>query len=72
MIGLADLCPSLFDSRLIHSLDGVVLFAIHTPILFIVMLISYFATRARQIVAQYPWRYQQAGLFGWREKGGLT
>ena len=27
-------------------------------------------TRARKMVAQYPWLYRRHGLFGWREKGG--
>lgn len=70
LIGLANICPSLFDGRLIHILDTVVLFSIHTPILFVAVLIAYLATRARHMVAQYPWRYRRAGIFGWREKGG--
>lgn len=70
LIGLADVCPSLFDGRLIHTLDSVMLFTIHTPIIFVVMIISYFGTKASRMVAQYPWRYERAGAFGWREKKG--
>ena len=25
--------------------------------------------RVRQMVTQYPWLYERAGLFGWRERG---
>lgn len=70
LVGFADVCPSLFDARLIHILDGVMLFVIHTPILFVAMLIAYFTTRASRMVAQYPWRYRRSGIFGWREIGG--
>ncbi len=27
-------------------------------------------TRARQMVAQYPWAYEPAGLLSWRRKRG--
>ena len=30
-------------------------------------LIAYRSTRAARMVAQYPWQYRRAGLFGWRE-----
>lgn len=70
LIGFANLCPSLFDARLVHFLDGVMLFVIHTPILFLAMLVAYFTTRASRMVAQYPWRYRRTGIFGWREIGG--
>jgi hypothetical protein len=35
------------------------------------VLIGTFAfrlTRARRLVAQYPWIYERVGLFGWRER----
>ena len=70
LIGLANVCPSMFDARLIHGVDGVMLFIIHTPVLYLAMLIAYFTTRASRMVAQYPWRYRRAGIFGWREVGG--
>jgi hypothetical protein len=38
----------------------------------IVMLLigsfGYQVTRARRMVMQYPWLYERAGLFGWRDK----
>ncbi len=70
LIGFADVCPSLFDGRLINNLDAVMLFVIHTPILFLAMLVAYFTTRASRMVSQYPWRYRRSGIFGWREIGG--
>ncbi|MEM7444020.1 MAG: DUF6867 family protein [Pseudomonadota bacterium] len=72
LIGLADLCPSLFDARLIHPLDSVVLFAIHAPVLWIVMFVAFFATKASRMVAQYPWLYTRRGMFGWQVKEGQS
>ena len=34
--------------------------------------IAYRATRARQMVRQYPWLYEQTGPFSWRERGPQT
>ena len=31
---------------------------------------SFAVTRAYQMVRQYPWLYERAGLVGWREKTG--
>jgi Domain of unknown function (DUF6867) len=31
---------------------------------------AYRATRARGMVRQYPWLYESAGWFGWRERNG--
>ncbi len=31
-------------------------------------LVAYRMTRARTMVRQYPWLYDQDGLFGWRER----
>jgi hypothetical protein len=33
-----------------------------------VALVSYRLTLARRMVAQYPWLYARAGIFGWRAK----
>jgi hypothetical protein len=33
-----------------------------------IALIAYRLTLARKMAAQYPWLYERAGLFGWREK----
>lgn len=39
---------------------------------FIVLLVfglfSFFVTRSRKMVSQYPWLYERAGLFGWRQR----
>ncbi|GAB5389841.1 MAG: hypothetical protein Alpg2KO_28090 [Alphaproteobacteria bacterium] len=42
-----------------YALDAVTLIAI--------TLIAYRFTRARQMVAQYPWLYQMSGPLGWKE-----
>jgi len=31
--------------------------------------VAYRATRARNMVVQYPWLYERVGLLGWRDKG---
>ena len=36
--------------------------------LFAVISFAFRVTRARQMVTQYPWLYERAGLLGWREK----
>ena len=54
----------LFGGELL-SLSGYLISAIT------LWLIAYFAYRltcARKMVAQYPWLYQRAGLFGWRSR----
>ena len=33
---------------------------------------AYRATRARQMVQQYPWLYERSGLFSWREMTDST
>jgi branched-chain amino acid transport system ATP-binding protein len=34
----------------------------------LVSLFAYRLTLARKMVAQYPWLYERAGLFSWRER----
>jgi len=34
----------------------------------VVSFIAYRATLARKMTAQYPWLYERAGLFSWRER----
>src|SRR5262249_10343666 len=34
----------------------------------IVSLVAYRTTLARKMAAQYPWLYERAGLFSWRER----
>ncbi|MEQ9812475.1 MAG: hypothetical protein RLO50_06810 [Azospirillaceae bacterium] len=66
MLGAADrfLVHWLFDGLLL-SLWG---FVFHSAILFAIVAIAYRFTRARKMTSQYPWRYENAGLFGWRER----
>ena len=56
---------SLFGGELL-LLSG---YIIDTAVIMTVALLSYRATRARTMVAQYPWLYERAGPFGWRELG---
>jgi hypothetical protein len=32
-------------------------------------MLAYRVTRARQMVTQYPWLYEKAGLMAWRDRG---
>ncbi len=45
-------------------------YVIDTIILLAVTLVAYRITRARQMATQYPWLYERAGLFGWKDRGG--
>ena len=67
LLGLADrfIIFSLFGGELL-SLSG---YVIDTAVIMTVALLSYRATRARTMVAQYPWLYERAGPFGWRKLG---
>lgn len=63
-----------FGRFLIHALyDGALLtisgYACDSTVVFIIALLAFRITRARTMVNQYPWLYDRAGLFGWREKG---
>jgi hypothetical protein len=40
-----------------------------TVIFIVVGLLAWRATRANQMVRQYPWLYARTGPFGWREIG---
>ena len=66
LLGFADrfLTFALFDGELL-SLSG---FAIDTLVLTGISLLSYRLTRVHRMVTQYPWIYERAGLFGWRDK----
>jgi hypothetical protein len=44
-------------------------YACDTLILFIVGLLAWRATRASQMVRQYPWLYTRAGPLQWRKVG---
>ncbi len=55
---------ALFDGELL-SPGG---FVVDTLILIVIGVLAHRLTLARRMVAQYPWIYERAGLFGWREK----
>jgi hypothetical protein len=63
-VGARFISYALFDGELL-SLGGYVLGAI---VLLVLAFASFRATLARKMVTQYPWLYDRAGLFGWREK----
>jgi hypothetical protein len=43
-------------------------FLLSAAILIAIGLIAWRLTHARMMVTQYPWLYEPAGLFAWREK----
>jgi hypothetical protein len=67
LLGLGDrfLLYALFDGALL-SASG---YAIAAAILLLLALVGYRHTRARLMVRQYPWLYERAGPFSWRERG---
>ena len=71
LLGLADrfFTFSLFDGELL-SVTGYIL---DTVVLIGIFQIGFRLTRAKTMVAQYPWLYERAGPFSWRErKGGAS
>ena len=67
MLGIADrfLVWGLFDHADGLSISG---YVIDTAYLTVVGLAAYRLTLARRMVTQYPWLYERAGPFGWRDK----
>ena len=67
LLGFADrfFTFALFEGELL-SLGG---FIVDSAVLIVIGLLSYRLTLTRKMVTQYPWIYERAGLFGWREKG---
>lgn len=68
--GLLLACTSRF---LIWGLFGGELFSVTGYVLDALVLLAiavgaYRATKAYKMVSQYPWLYERAGLFAWREK----
>ncbi|NVJ93711.1 MAG: hypothetical protein HWE34_18740 [Methylocystaceae bacterium] len=65
MLGFVDrfLSFALFDGPLL-SIQG---YIVDTLVLVVIAVLSYLATRASKMVAQYPWQYERAGLFSWKE-----
>ncbi|MBF0335464.1 MAG: hypothetical protein HQL40_17765 [Alphaproteobacteria bacterium] len=63
-LGTRFLIFALFEGVLLsptgYLLDGAVLYGIATA--------AYRMTRARKMAAQYPWLYEQTGLFSWRDR----
>ena len=66
MLGFADrfLVWGLFGGDGL-SVSG---YVIDTAYLIAVGFAAYRLTRARRMVTQYPWLYERAGPFGWRDK----
>ena len=44
-------------------------FLVDTAVLAAIALAAWRLTRAHRMVTQYPWLYERAGPFGWRERG---
>lgn len=44
-------------------------YTLDTAVVLAAAVVSYRRTRAARMVSQYPWLYERAGPFGWREKG---
>lgn len=42
-------------------------YLLDTLVITVIGLMAFLATRAAKMVAQYPWQYERAGLFGWKE-----
>ncbi len=66
LLGLVDrfLIWGLFDGDG-TSVSG---YLIDTAFILLVALGVYRITRARKMIAQYPWLYVRSGLFSWRER----
>jgi hypothetical protein len=64
------------DRFLLYALFGAALlspggYAAAAAILLAAAGASFRVTRARRMVAQYPWLYERAGVFGWRERRAM-
>jgi branched-chain amino acid transport system ATP-binding protein len=67
-VGARFLTFALFNSPLLH-LPG---FLAQFVYLLAVAFVAWRLTLAYRMVAQYPWLYERAGLFSWREKAGAS
>jgi Domain of unknown function (DUF6867) len=67
LLGFADrfLTFALYEGELL-SLNG---YLVDTAVLLVVALFAFRISQARKMVSQYPWLYEETGLFGWRQKG---
>jgi hypothetical protein len=70
LLGLGDrfVTFALFEGELL-SLSG---YVVDTAVLMVIASLAYRLTRARKMVSQYPWLYERAGLFTWRDKNPAT
>lgn len=66
LLGLASrfLIFSLFDGKLL-SVTG---YVIDSVVLIAIAGYAFRLTRARKMINQYPWLYERAGLFGWKDR----
>ena len=66
LLGGADrfLVHALFQGRLLSPAG----YLLDAAILVGLSLLSFRATRARQMARQYPWLFERIGLLGWRER----
>ena len=66
LLGLGDrfVTFALFEGELL-SLSG---YVVDTLVLMAIGSLAFRMTRARKMVSQYPWLYERAGLFTWRDK----
>jgi hypothetical protein len=66
ILGVADrvLEMMLFNGPLL-SLRG---YLVDTVYIIVVMLVTYRMALRRRMLSQYPWLYESAGLFQWRER----
>jgi ABC-type uncharacterized transport system permease subunit len=56
---------ALFEGELLH-LTG---FLLHFAVILALALIAYRITQVRQMVSQYPWKYEQTSLWSYQAKG---
>jgi hypothetical protein len=70
LLGFADrfLTWGLFEPERIEVLWLVSGYLIDTAVLMAYALVAYRLTKVRKMVSQYPWIYEQAGPFAWRDK----
>jgi hypothetical protein len=47
---------------------AVLVYLFDAAVIIVVALFAYRLTLVRKMAAQYPWLYERAGLFSWREK----
>jgi branched-chain amino acid transport system ATP-binding protein len=67
-LGARFLTFALFNAPLLHLPGFLAQFAYLLAIAFV----AWRLTLAYRMVTQYPWLYERAGLFSWREKGGAA